>query len=121
MEQFLERVGVVKRPQAEPAVPVSLVVATQDWKHLTADVSCHTLTPLQIGQKHYGKGLGAHANGIAVFQLHAPFVSFFADVGVDVNPDTEGRRGSVIFSIRVDGKEVARSPVCHGGDPAPVG
>jgi len=116
MEKFLERVGVVKRPQTKPAVPVSLMVATQDWKHLTADVSCHTLTALQIGQKRYAKGLGAHANGIAVFQLPTSFVSFFADVGVDVNPDTEGRRGSVVFSIRVDGKEVARSPVCHGGE-----
>jgi len=85
---------------------------------VTVDRSCHTLTPLQIGQKRYAKGLGAHANGTIVFQLNAPFVSFCSDIGVDVNPDTEGRRGSVVFAIRVDGKEVARSPVCRGGEPA---
>lgn len=118
MEQFLQRCGLLKPSSSEPATPVSLVAAHQDWKHVTADRSCHTLTPLQIGEKRYAKGLGAHANGSVVFQLNAPFVTFLSDVGVDVNSDTEGRRGSVVFAVRVDGKEVTRSPVCRGGEPA---
>jgi alpha-galactosidase len=117
MERFLERIGVAKRPEAVATGPVTFAGARQDWKHLTADVSCHTLTPLQIGQKRYAKGLGAHANGTASFQLHAPLVSFLADVGVDVNPDTQGRRGSVVFSVKVDGRKVLRTPVCRGGEP----
>src|ERR1035441_5589231 len=117
MEAFLEQIGVAKRSETPAQSPVSLVSARQDWKHLTPDVSCHTLTPLQIGQKHYAKGLGAHANGTATFRLHAPFATFVADVGVDVNPDTQGQRGSVIFTVKVDGQEALRTPVCRGGEP----
>jgi alpha-galactosidase len=117
MERFLEQIAVVKRSEAAAQSPVSFAGARQDWKHLTADVSCHTLTPLQIGQKRYAKGLGAHANGTASFQLRAPFASFLADVGVDVNPDTQGQRGSVVFVVKVDGREVLHTPVCRGGEP----
>ena len=116
IEGFLEQIGVTKGLQTPGQTPVSLTSARQDWKHLTPDVSCHTLTPLQIEQKRYAKGLGAHANGTATFRLHAPFANFLADVGVDVNPDTKGQRGSVIFSVKVDGQEALRTPVCRGGE-----
>jgi hypothetical protein len=78
MEAFMEQIGAAKRAESPAQSPVSLASTRQDWKHLTPDVSCHTLTPLQIGQKRYAKGLGAPANGTATFQLRAPFATFLA-------------------------------------------
>ena len=115
MDTFLSRVGFhANQPSTKPA-PVELVSARQDWKHLTPDLSCHTLTPIHIGHRTYPKGLGAHANGLAVFQLNAPYRRFVADVGVDNNADTGGVRGTVEFIVKVDGKEKAHTPVCRGG------
>lgn len=113
---FLRQVGIDHRVLQDDARPVHLVRDRQDWKQLTPDLACHTLTPLCIGSRTYRKGLGAHANGLAVFALNGRFTRFLADVGVDNNADTAGRRGSVRFVVRVDGREVAHTPVCRGGD-----
>lgn len=117
LREFLNQISVCSPVGSRAAAPVELARAMQDWKHLIADVSCHTQTPLQIGGKKYAKGLGAHANGTALFALRAPFVSFQAEVGVDVNPDTQGTYGSVLFIVKVDGREAARTPLCRGGEP----
>ena len=117
MPAFLDRVGI--GPNAKGAVmtaPVALCAAQQDFKKLTADACCHTLTPITLGGPASRKGLGMHANGHAAFRLNAPFARFRAEVGVDNNSDTQGSRGSVEFIVKVDGKEVVKTPVCRGGD-----
>ena len=94
---------------------VRMISAKQDFKHLTFDQSCHLLTPIQIGEEHFAKGLGMHANGTAVFALNGRFTRFTAQVGVDNNSDTAGR-GTVTFAIKVDGKQVAQTGVLKGRD-----
>jgi hypothetical protein len=105
-------------PPPSSGNPVQLISASQDYKHITFDVSCHTLTPIQIGQEHFAKGLGMHTNGNALFHLKGPYVRFLAKVGIDTNPDTQGTRGSASFAVKVDGQIVAQTPVITGGESA---
>jgi alpha-galactosidase len=112
---FLQSAGIGVTAPTAGAAPIALVSARQDWKHLTFDMSCHTLTPIQIGDVHFAKGLGMHANGDAVFQLNGNFTRFTAKVGIDNNADTAGR-GSATFAVKVDGKQVALTPILHGRD-----
>ncbi len=117
-EQFLARTGLkLAGAGARVKQPVELETAQQDWAVLTPDRSCHTRTPIQIGSKRFEKGLGAHANGRAVFALNSEFKRFLAEVGIDNNYDT-GTKGSVVFVVKVDGTEVARTPVCRGQEDA---
>jgi alpha-galactosidase len=115
LTQFLNK--VLGQNAAAPPLsgPVELVSAHQDFKHITFDLSCHTLTPIQIGPDKFNKGLGMHANGNAVFKLNRPFVKFVAHVGIDNNADTAGNKGTAAFAVKVDGKQVAGTPVCKGG------
>lgn len=116
---MLARLGFpVPRVASSAATSVALLSARQDWSELTPDRSCHTHTPIQIGAKVYRKGLGAHANGLAVFQLDGSFARFKADVGIDNNYDTAGGKGSVQFIVRADGRELVHTPTCRGGEPA---
>ncbi len=112
---FLQAAGISVPGPAAKTAPVQLVSAKQDFKHITFDVSCHLLTPIQIGDVHFAKGLGMHANGNAVFLLNGKFTHFTAKVGIDNNSDTAGR-GSATFAVKVDGKQVALTPVLHGRD-----
>jgi len=94
----------------------NIVEAKQDYRRPTPDLCCHTLTPLRIGGFTFEKGVGAHANGRIVLRLKEPFRRFVAFVGVDNNWDTKGGRGSVVFSVQVDGRTVFKSGVCRSGD-----
>ena len=94
----------------------TVVSATQDFAQPTADMACHTRTPLRIGGTQYGRGLGVHANGHIVLDLTRPFQRFTAFVGVDNNSDTAGSKGSVVFIVTADGQERFRSVVRRGGD-----
>jgi alpha-galactosidase len=115
---FLTDIGL-DSAAAKPQPAVRLVTALQDWAQLTVNASCHTKTPLKIGEKAYKEGLGSHSNGRIVFRLGAPMKSFVADVGIDNNPDTSGGRdkASVVFIVVGDGRELARTPVCRFGEP----
>ncbi len=76
-------------------------------------------TPLQIGPEKFEHGFGTHAASEIVVHADRAIKRFEAKVGVDNNFDTAGVRGSVIFSIESDGKELFRSKLCKGGE-APV-
>lgn len=117
-EQFLGRAGLkLAGAGARGSQPVELETAQQDWAVLTPDRSCHTHTPIQVGSKRFEKGLGAHANGRAVFALNGEFKRFLAEVGIDNNYDT-GTKGSVVFAVKVDDREAAKTPVCRGQEEA---
>jgi len=104
--------------QAE-AHGVTVSVAEQGYAVPTLNLSCHTRTPLKIGEKEYTKGVGTHSKGRFVFRLNEPFVRLKADVGLDNNADTvRGGTGSVTFTVFVDGIEKAKTPVCRVGEPA---
>lgn len=76
-------------------------------------------TPLRIGTVDFAHGLGTHAESRVRVTLPRPAKTFSARVGVDHNYDTQGRRGSVEFSVAVGGQTRARTPVLRGGQ-APV-
>lgn len=102
----------------EPAVRVQL--RRQDHSNLRFGLSCLE-TPLQIGQRKFKRGLGTHANSEIILQLPPDAREFRAIVGIDNNPDTEGVRGSVQFSVEIAGESVFRTPVLRGTNaPAPV-
>ena len=69
--------------------------------------------PLTLGGVVYPHGIGTHAVSEFVVDLHGSATRFTAMVGVD---DETQSRGSVAFSVRVDGKTRAQTGVLHGGD-----
>ncbi len=69
--------------------------------------------PLTLGGVVYPHGIGTHAVSEFVVDLHGSAARFTAMAGVD---DETHARGSVAFSVSVDGKTVARTDVLHGGD-----
>jgi alpha-galactosidase len=103
-----------------PNAPAMLAESSQDYGQLTLDIASHTRTPLRIGGKTYQEGLGSHANSRIVFQLNKPFAAFVADAGLDKNDDTQrgsvDGKGSVVFVVKGDGRELVKTPVCRYGD-----
>lgn len=97
---------------------VTVSVAEQGFAVPTLNLSCHTRTPLKIGEKEFAKGVGTHSKGRFVFRLNEPFARLIAEVGLDNNADTvRGGTGSVVFAVVVDGIGKAKTPVCRVGDP----
>lgn len=77
---------------------------------------------LNIAGREYARGLSCHAVSRVAVRLAAPGRRFAAVVGVDSNPEwTIPGKGNVVFTVRVRGKEVFRSPVlCEGRGGVPV-
>ncbi|MBV9848433.1 MAG: NPCBM/NEW2 domain-containing protein [Armatimonadetes bacterium] len=69
--------------------------------------------PLTLAGVVYPHGLGTHSVGRLIVKLHGAATRFTSLVGVD---DETGGKGSVIFSVVVDGKTQAQTGVLHGGD-----
>mgnify|MGYP003766401219 CR=1 FL=1 len=69
--------------------------------------------PLTLGGRVFEHGVGSHAASELIIDLKGAAKAFIATVGVD---DNTAGKGSVIFSIVVDGKTVARTAVMKGGD-----
>ena len=65
--------------------------------------------PLKIGETEYKRGLLCHAMSRIVVRLPGPGRKFTSVVGVDSNAGG----GSVVFSVKVGGKEAFRSRVMH--------
>ncbi|MEW6746681.1 MAG: alpha-galactosidase [Planctomycetota bacterium] len=100
--------------------PAGLTLRRQDHGELSLGKSVMN-TPLQIGDKRYEHGLGSHSVSDILVRLPSSGATFTADAGVDNNYDTAGRRGTVIFTVEVGGKEAFRSDVRRGGQaPIPV-
>ena len=108
-----------EEPAGAPA-RIRLQVRRQDHNVLRLRESCME-TPIKIGQQEFRRGLGTHANSEIAVALPSGAKAFKAWVGIDNNYDTLGVRGSVEFSVELDGKEVFRTPTLRGGqEPAPV-
>ena len=71
--------------------------------------------PLTIGEKRYRRGLYCHAVSKVVVRLPSPGGALDAIVGVDSNDQTKPGRGSVLFSVTVNGKEAFKSPLMREG------
>ena len=95
--------------------PEPIQSSTQGWGTLGFDVDAGG-SPLQIGEKHFAKGLGTHANGIISLRTDGQFESFDAEVGLQPCAG-----GMVIFRVLVDGQPAFDSGVMRSGDaPKPV-
>lgn len=94
---------------------IHLRLLHQDYALLQFGESCMN-TPIRIGSKLFKHGLGTHANSEILIDVPKGAKIFKAFVGVDNNYDTQGVRGSVIFSVEGDGQELAKTPILRGGD-----
>ncbi len=100
--------------------PVQLRLLRQDFALLQFGESCMN-TPLRIGSKHFKHGLGTHANSEILVNIPKGAKIFKSFVGIDNNYDTQGVRGSVIFSVEAKGKELVKTPILRGSDePFPI-
>jgi alpha-galactosidase len=100
------------RPERLPHIP--LAVKRQDFSVLNFGRSSME-TPIAIGARPFEHGLGTHANSEIEVRIPEGAVKFKALVGVDNNVDTQGRLGSVIFSVAASERGLFRSPVLRGG------
>jgi len=99
---------------------LELELRRQDHGELGFGQSCIG-TPLKIGSQQFKRGLGTHANSEIVLRFPEGARSFRAAVGVDNNYDTQGKRGSVVFIVQANGKELHRTPTLRGGqEPVPL-
>jgi len=104
--------------EATSAIP--LEVRRQDYNVLRFGQSCME-TPVQIGKQAFTHGLGTHANSEILVQIPSGAKQFKAFAGIDNNYDTQGTRGSAVFSVEIDGKELCRTPtLCGGNEPHAV-
>ncbi len=89
----------------------------QGWgeAHARSSVDGHALT---IGAQPFRRGIGSHAPAEWHLRLQGRAQRFFAMVGVDAEV---GERGSVVFLLEGDGRELVRTPLLRGGEgPAPL-
>lgn len=74
--------------------------------------------PIRIGGEVYERGIGVHSATLLTYTLKEPFLRFAASIGID---DAVGSRGSVVFRVLADGREVFNSGPVSGRDaPKPV-
>ncbi len=68
---------------------------------------------ISIAGRRYPWGIGVHANSSLTFDVNGQYKTFCSDIGIDT---TMKDRGSVIFKVVGDGKELYKSPVIRGSD-----
>jgi len=88
----------------------------QGWGELHKD-SGVSGKPLQIGDRKFARGLGAHAASELVYELDRPCERFEAWVGVDA-AISYTKAASVIFKVLGDGRELFNSGVMRSNTPA---
>ncbi len=86
----------------------------QGWGQAHADRSVDGAA-LRIGGRTFEHGIGTHAESTIPLELQGNGSHLSAWVGVD---DETDKRGSVVFHVEADGKELWNSGVMHGGDAA---
>jgi len=114
---WVERVLSVPYPAVaspEPPKEPLLQLLRQDFEELEINRSV-IKTPMKIGTKPFQRGLGTHSIGHIRITCLQPMARLAASIGVDNNVRTEGKRGSVVFSVSADGRERFRSGVLRGG------
>ncbi len=97
----------------------SIFTHTQGWGTLGVNTTAHAtgMTPMQlrIADREYERGIGHHAPGEIVLPLNGNYLSFTAEVGVQWQG---GSRGSVLFTVWVDGVKRFESGIMTDSDAA---
>ena len=91
----------------------TLELLRQDFEELEFNQSV-VYTPMVIGSRRFERGLGTHSISHIRVPVPEPMARFSAWIGVDNNWSTKGGRGSVVFRVSADGREVFRSKVMRG-------
>ena len=111
-----EPVRRAAKPSCEPAAepkPGLVVLANHDRVLVNGRPDGR---PLKIAKTEYARGLLCHAVSRIVVRLPGPGKTFTSTVGVDANAGG----GTIVFSVKVGGREKFRSEVLRGGGPALV-
>lgn len=74
--------------------------------------------PLSAGGVRFARGLGVLAPTRMEWDLAPGWERFEVDFAIDDSVERMAARGSVIFAVEVDGREVWRSTLVRGGQPA---
>lgn len=111
---LITTIAAANTEKAVPLDTLDLSAISQDWgkPRSSRSVDDH---PLGIGGHAFARGVGTHANSEWVIDLKGAATKFTASVGVD---QEVGQRGSIVFVVLVDGREMVRTPTLRGGDPA---
>jgi alpha-galactosidase len=99
---------VPKQTKPEPSLNI---VANYDFAQCNGRYD----KPLNFSGKLHKRGIYCHAPSKILVRLPGPGKSLSAVVGVDSNNQTRPGRGSVVFSVKVAGKEACRSKVMREG------
>ena len=98
-------------PDTATPEPGLYVLANHDPVQLNARAG----KPLRIVDKSYTRGLYCHAVSKIFVRLPGEGAEFTALAGVDSNENTSGGRGSVQFTVQVQGQERFKSPLLREG------
>ncbi len=71
---------------------------------------------LSIAGRRYPWGIGVHSNSEISYDINKRYKEFRSEIGIDTSM---GDRGSVVFHVLGDGKELYKSPLIKGTDPEP--
>ncbi len=69
---------------------------------------------MRLAGETYSKGIGTYPRTTLTWRLEQPYAAFHAMVGVD---EAAGRRGSVVFRVLLDGREVWAAGPLSGANP----
>lgn len=94
---------------------IDLSKVTQGWGTAQPNLSIGG-NPLTIAGQIFKNGVGSHSEGLINLDLKGGAQRFQAMVGLD--DEATGHKGSVIFSVLADKKEVFRSPLMVSGTKA---
>ncbi len=115
------RASFRKVPPVPPPPQVHLsaltpIRATVGWgEKVRVDRSIQDRT-LSVAGREHSKGLGAHARSELVYEIPKEYKRFVSVVGVDDEMKGYREIASITFSVLVDGKPIAESPVLRVGD-----
>lgn len=83
--------------------------------------NAHEGKPMKIKDVEFARGLHCHAYSKILVRLPSPGDTFTSVIGIDSNSMTSGGRGSVIFSVIVNGETAFRTDIVREGmTPIPV-
>lgn len=113
--EIAQRCFGIKKPQG------TITQIEQTYGHLNINKS-YINKQITIGNKIYNKGIGVHAASTILVHLPKPADRFQAEVGLDNNPQTNGRAlFKVIFSIESGNKVLWQSnPLAVGEQPVAI-
>ncbi len=115
--QWIERKLTLPQRESVVAPPGQIEVLRNDFEPLQRNLSC-IRTRLQLGERQFDHGLGAHSLSHLRVTMAAPIDRFQAWVGVDNNARTAHGVGSVRFTVRAGDKQLFRSPILRSTDAA---